>query len=426
MKKLLLLLLLLFIVGCTESVVVEETSWVEYINDEGLSIERPDWEGDFDFNETLFALNYGGCMVAANRYDGTADLMYDWLLTVFDDQGVDIFYSNKGEGRIEYGTDYLSFVMHSRVDVYECNNYAYNLIFSCEESRFGNLSEEVDRFYGSVSCNEAMKEEVSYTTFYDDELQMEVPDWTPIETQGNVLALNDGYCSFYVAESDSSMGEVYDWVYFSLDNVVKEGDSLEYTTPYDEIDMDARTLFLDCNYKTYMVTHTCVEGLKDSYVMQNVENSVICNTVEIVEEVEEEVVEEVTEEVIEEVEEVQELVNLELPSDLDFVEPEWIVYFINSNDFFTMVLEDYSKVNLVLEGSENFNMKADLVAGEIVYVEEGLYEDGVTVYIPKDDAVEILNNVDNINFVNFLVFAAKVHTDPVELKQEVINKVLGL
>jgi hypothetical protein len=117
---------------------------------------------------------------------------------------------------------------------------------------------------------------------------------------------------------------------------------------------------------------------------------------------------------------------LELPSDLDFVEPEWIVYFINSNDFFTMVLEDYSKVNLVLEGSENFNMKADLVAGEIVYVEEGLYEDGVTVYIPKDDAVEILNNVDNINFVNFLVFAAKVHTDPVELKQEVINKVLGL
>ena len=291
MKRLLLLLVLLLIVGCTESVVVEEeTSWVDYSDGSGFAIERPDWDGDFDFNETLFAMNYGGCIVAANKYAGTADLMYDWLLTVFDDQGVTVSYSDEDENRIEYDDEYLSFVMHSRVDVFECNNYAYNLVFSCEERMYNDLSSEVDRFFGSVLCDDELKEEVEYTTFIDDELSFDVPSWGAIETQGNVLALNDGYCSFYVAESDSALEDVYDWVYFSLDDVVKEGYSLEYTTPYEEIDMDARTLFVDCNYKTYMVTHTCVEGLKDSLVMQNVENSLVCSTVEIVEEEVEEVI----------------------------------------------------------------------------------------------------------------------------------------
>ncbi|MFH1637147.1 MAG: hypothetical protein ABIB71_01850 [Candidatus Woesearchaeota archaeon] len=62
----------------------------------------------------------------------------------------------------------------------------------------------------------------------------------------------------------------------------------------------------------------------------------------------------------------------------------------------------------------------------ITSLENGLHSDAeVTVYVPLRDALNIFNNAQNINFVNFLMFAINVRTDPAHVKQDVIRKILS-
>jgi len=260
---------------------------------------------------------------------------------------------------------------------------------------------------------------------------MQTPDWEESKEQDTIILKQD-YCNVYISETDAKMEDVYNWMYTAMKDcedcsITKVDDTtLEYTSYYDEILVKSKAGFNYCNYKTYSISYTCVESMFDEDTANTIINSINCAKVYEPEE-EEEILEEVTQEKEEEIELIEEeVVNLDLPDDWEVENPETIVWFINSNDFFSYILSDYDKVNLIIKDDENFNIKADLENGKIVKVEEGLYEGEVSIIIPLGMALEILNNADNINFLNFLVYATQIETDPPELKQEVINKILGL
>ncbi len=421
MKKVLLLLLLLFVVGCEEAV-VQEISWVNYGDDNGFSIDRPDWNGTFEVNDSLFAVNGMGCMAGVNKYVGNSEMMFDWLNLYLGEQGVTVYSSNEDERSFSYSAFVGMFLFNTELRIFDCNGYAYNAIWSCEQSVFNES--DYSKFFDSVYCSE--KEiAVDYLKYNEDDFYVDLPEWNEVDNEG-AYVLNEDFCNVYVFENEAGYDEVYSWLYDSLEDPVAVGDVIEYTQDYGDYVLKSKAGFNYCNYKTYIVSYTCIDSMFVEVVADKIVDSMYCDAI-YEEEVIEEVEEQVEEEVVEEVEEIEEeVVSLVLPEEYGFVDAGWIVWFINSNEFFTFILEDYDKVNLVLEDDVNFNIKADLVGGEIVYIEEGLHSDGVSVYIPASTAVEILNNAENINFVNFLIFAAQVRTEPESLKQDVINKVLGL
>ena len=420
MKKLWLLLVLLLVVGCEETV-VKEVNWENYLDGSGFSIDHPDWNESEGGNESILSLSEAGCMVAVNKYDGSSEIMYDWLNTYLSSLDVDITSSDEDSKEIYYAAYHDIYLFYSKLKIYDCNDYAYNVMLACEQSLFNES--EYSRLFDSVSCDESMKEEVDYVKYTDEDFSVDFPDWD-ITEQDDALVMRESFCNVYLFENEAGVDDVQGWLIASLDDYAMKDGILVYNTDYNGTTLKSEAGFNYCNYKTYVVVYTCVESVFDEEVSMELLDSLEC--AEVYEEIEEEPVEEV-EEIVEEVEEIEEeVVGLVLPEEYGLIDPEWIVWFINSNDFFTYILEDYDMVNLILEDDVNFNIKADLVDGKIVHIEEGLHADGVSVYIPADDAVDILNSIDNINFVNFLVFAAKVRTEPVELKQEVINKILGI
>ena len=428
MKKLLLLILLLPLLVACEEVEVKEMEWVEFEDDNGFSIEHPDWPGNYSFDDSLFFLSEDGCNVAVNKYQGNSENMYDWLSTYLEEEGIMISYMNEEKKELRYTSTHSIFLFHTKLKIYSCGNYAYNVLMSCESSLYSTKEQELSRFFDSVDCDESKKEEIEYRDFEEQDFSMKIPDWNSVDSS-DAFVINNNLCNLYISSNENYVDAVHNWMYTSLEDCEdcritdSEDTVIEYESYYEDNLMKSKADFNYCNYKTYIVSFTCGEDYYDEDVASEIIESIDCAQVYEPEIVEEEVVEE-REEEVEEVKE--EVVGLELPEKFGLIEPEWIVWFINSNDFFTYILSDYDRVNLILTDDENFNIKADLENGKIVHVEEGLYDGEISVLVPADDAIDIFNNIDNINFVNFLVFAAKIETDPPELKQEVINKILGL
>ena len=105
-----------------------------------------------------------------------------------------------------------------------------------------------------------------------------------------------------------------------------------------------------------------------------------------------------------------------------------VVYFINSNDFFTNVMKDFPKANLLIEDEDRELKLRVLIDGEgkITLLEDGEYSDAdVTLIIPLRDALNIFNNAENINPFTLISFAINVRTEPAEIKNQVIQKVLS-
>jgi hypothetical protein len=428
MKKLLLLLLLILLITACEEIPEEpiepiETEWISYEDTNGFSIETPNWEGDYEFDDSLFLLTNTVCNVAVNKYEGNAENMYSWLSTYLEEQGTPITYQNEEKVQIEYTSNWDVYLFKTRLNIYDCNSYAYNVMYTCEYYTFEEKEEEMDQYFDSVDCDQSAAAPVEYAEYTDADFSITIPDWdvTP-NTDG--LILTNNLCNIYISTNENNKDLVESWMLTSLEDcddcTVLSKTPLEYTSYYEETLMKSQAQFNYCNYETYIVAFTCADSYFDEDIANEVINSIDCEN--YYEPIEEEVIEEEQEE---EVEEIKQIVDLTLPEEYDVLDPEWVIYFINSNEFFTYILEDYPKVNLILEGDTNFNIKADLNNGVITYVEEGLHDDGVSIYIPGEDAVDILDNINNINFINFLVFASKITTDPVELKQEVINKILG-
>ena len=91
-------------------------------------------------------------------------------------------------------------------------------------------------------------------------------------------------------------------------------------------------------------------------------------------------------------------------------------------------MADFPKANLVLTDADgNVELKINIDnQGKITLVDDGLHEEyDVTLYVPLRDALNILNNAANINPITLLKFAVSVTTDPIEVKQQVLEKVLN-
>ena len=147
-------------------------------------------------------------------------------------------------------------------------------------------------------------------------------------------------------------------------------------------------------------------------------------TPEVIEEQKEEIIEEEPE-VIEEIED--EIVKTNMGEEFG-IDEEMIVYFINSNVFFTNIMKDFPKVNLVMEDDDrNLELKATIGSdGKITLLEDGLHGDAdVTIYVPLRDALNIFSNANNINPLTLLSFAVNVRTEPVEIKDQVIRDVIA-
>jgi len=429
MKKLLLLFLLILLITACEEVPIEveepiETQWTTYEDNNGFSISHPEWEGEYEFDDSLFMLSNAGCNLVTNKYEGNAEAMYNWLSTYLIEEGTPITYQNKEKSQIEYTSSWEIYLFKTKLKMYDCNNYVYNAMLSCEYTIYDEKEIELEQFFSSIDCDESEKEPTEYTTYEDQDFSIEIPDWTTTPNTDALIVTNN-LCNLYISTNENNQNLVESWMLTSLEDcedcTIHSESPLEYTSYYEDTLMKSQAKFNYCNYKTYIIAFTCAESYFDKDIANEVINSIDC--AQYYEPIEEEVIEEEQKEIVEE---IKQLVNLELPEEYEVLDPEWVIYFINSNEFFTYILEDYPKVNLILQGDTNFNIKADLENGQITYVEEGLHDDGVSIYIPGEDAVDILENINNINFINFLVFTAKITTNPIELKQEVINKILGL
>lgn len=434
MNKFLIIVFLIFITGCMteeivreESVIEEKDNWIYFEDDNGFSTERPDAEGTFNFNETLFMISTKGCNSAVNKYEGDEELMYSWILKYLDTEEIYTVNTDELNNEISYLSSYQNYSIYNKLKIFGCNGYAYNIILSCEQGIFNENEEEFNKLYESAKCDSSKKEKIILNDFKEEDFSMDVPNWEDIERKDDTTILKKGYCNVFITEVDANLDDVYNWIYESVKkceecNVEeKEGDILDYESYYENILLKSKAGFVYCNYKTYIVSYTCIESMFDGDVASQIVSSINCDRIYEPKE------EEITQEEEEEIQEIrEESVNLDLPDEWNVENPEMIVWFINSNDFFATILKDYNKINLIIDDETDFNIKADLENGKIVRVEEGLYEGEISIIIPLNSALEILNNADNINFLNFLVFAVEVRTDPPELKQEVINKILGL
>lgn len=106
-----------------------------------------------------------------------------------------------------------------------------------------------------------------------------------------------------------------------------------------------------------------------------------------------------------------------------------VVYFINGNAFFGKVLKDFPKSNLVIEDKDNSReLKLRVLIdgdGKVTLLEDGEHSDAdVTLRVPLRDALNVFNNAANINPLTLLGFAANVKTEPIGIKNQVIQKFL--
>jgi hypothetical protein len=92
-------------------------------------------------------------------------------------------------------------------------------------------------------------------------------------------------------------------------------------------------------------------------------------------------------------------------------------------------MQDFPKANLVFEDTENNRILQLRVLvgddGKISLLEDGRHDDAdVTLILPLRDALNMFGNAQNINPFTLLGFAVNARTEPVEIKNEVIQRVL--
>jgi hypothetical protein len=478
---LILTILLLTLTSCTvnlDKILSEEFDYQTYSSD-GFSIEYPKWPVSADkVDETEISVSKGYCTVIIDSNDVPAENLYDYLISAIEDADhVNSYETFDDELLVISNNTYLEHILISELKIEDCNNQAHTINIACldEVYQHEKVREIYNHVFDSVSCdvdetssdddneNNSNKdtsneentnnegaltdpvtdsEEIIYTTLIEDDFELEYPEWNELNDleEESILGVSVGTCSVFVNKHNALPEDLYNWIITNFDGtggyeIIETSEmnnvyEIEYEYPYEEYTLIAKSKMFYCNYVSYMTVAVCIEEHlnEDSEDMQEyVLESAQCLAEYDVPEIEipQEIVEEEPE-VIEEIE--NEIVKTELAEEFG-LNAEAIVYFINGNDFFTNIMADFDTANLVFEDDENareLQLKITLDAdGQIIFVEDGLYDDAdVTLYLDLMQALNILNNAANINPVNLLVFAADVRTEPEEVKNEVIAKVL--
>lgn len=451
----LLILLSLFLISCTqiavEKALKEEFTYNTYTAD-GFSLDYPDWPLTNNSGEdsgTAVSVSRGFCTVMVNTQQIPAQAWYDQLVKALTDAPHILSYNQDDDNLLVKSTSmFQQHKLVSNMKIASCNGNSHLINIACLEE-FVGYPEVVDlnnHVFDSVNCEENLdsqeteKKETTYQTFTENDFELEHPSFTEIENKSKETLLfnTDGRCTTVLQKHNTLPEDLFNWLTLALENKDdhdllaenKVSDTLyilEYKAPYNENTLITNSKILYCNYQSYLTSVVCVEELySEEYkaIKNKVLDSVTC--AEVYEIPQPEITEEIKEVEPEVVEEIENEIVLTDAGEEFGLNAEAIVYFINGNPFFTKVMADFSKANLVFEDSGgNLELKIELDNGKITLVDDGSYTDAdVTLYVPLRDALNILNNAANINPINLLTFAASVRTYPVEVKNEVIQKVL--
>lgn len=426
-----------------DDILSEEISYGSYSGN-GFSVLYPLWpaaeQGD---GSVEVSVTKGYCSVAINEEGLPAEQWFGMFEDSIAQQKGEILESDEEGNRIKFSLQYQNITLLSDNQIFECNDKSTAVTITCIEQVDDKMQELHDMVFGSASCE---KKEVEYEDFQDQDFLIEYPDWSviPEETGQRVLGVSKGVCSVIVDKHNALPKDIFDWIEKSLEvkgdqelqESSHEGDvySLVYGLEYDGTDLTAYTKVLYCNYQSYIAQVVCMdEFFTDDLanIKDQVLDSVRCSryyeipTPEKIKQEKEEVVEKEPD-VIEEIED--EIVKTDAGAEFG-IDEELIVYFINNNAFFNKVMKDFPKGNLVIEDKENdreLRLRVTIDgAGKIILLEDGEHDDeDVTLIIPLRDALNIFSNAQNINPLTLIGFAINVRTEPAEIKNQVLQKVL--
>ncbi|MBD3313802.1 hypothetical protein GF345_05150 [Candidatus Woesearchaeota archaeon] len=434
----------------------EDFEYSEFSN-EGFSIKYPMWpaaEGDVELS-----VSRGYCSFAVNTEKIPADQWHDMMIDAVDKQEGRIIDSDQEEGYVKYSMPYQNFTMISENRIYECKGNSNAVTVTCIEQAYDNADGLRNTIFSSARCegkeitgtkaqsagNAPQKEETSYETYNDMDFSVEYPDWENLkDNSSHAVGVSAGICSVVIDKHNALPGDIYKGYRESVESDSskdlidsssgKDAYFMTYDMPYEDMTIISEAKILYCNYQTYVTQVLCVDSLiTDKYesIREKVMQSSECAreydvpTPKKVEEARKEV-EENDPEAIEDVKD--EIVKTHAGDEFG-IDEEAVVYFINSNDFFTRIMKDFPKANIVIEDSDN-GRELDLRViiddeGKITLVEDGSFSDAdVTLKVPLRDALNIFGNAQNINPMTLIGFAANVQTEPSSIKNEVIQKVL--
>ncbi len=443
----------------------EGFSYTTFYN-EGFSAEYPIWPTAENISDDVeLSVTLGYCSVTINTEKMTAQQWHKAITDAINQQNWTRFTSNDENFRTVHSMKYQNINLTAENRIYDCNGQAFVVTIMCIDQAVEDMHNLYDTVYGSVKCDKdepsekqeeitKMEEpaqtpaehEFTYDTFVDGDFSVEYPEWDWLNDgeEQRILSVSRGVCSVIVDKHNALPSDITDWLIKSIkDNsehellkssVKDDVYYLDYGLKYDEMDVTATTKVFYCNYQSYITQVVCVDELMTQQY-ENSRDSVIKSSVcakqyeiptpSIVEKKKKDIVEEEPE-IIEEIEDS--IVKTDAGEEFG-IDEEMVVYFINGNVFFGKIMEDFPKGNLVIEDKDNdreLELRVNIDDnGKIILLEDGRYHDAdVTLIIPLRDALNIFNNAQNINPLTLLGFAVNVKTDPPEIKNQVIQKVL--
>ncbi len=426
-----------------DKAISEDFEYSEF-NYEGFSVLYPVWPARAD-NGVELSVTRGYCSVSVNAEKMAARQWYLMFIDSIEKQDGTIIESNEDENHIKFSLPFQNLTMVSENRIYDCGVNAVAVTITCIKEASEKTQDMHRKIFNSAKCQgePAGDVEVSYKEYKNDDFIIEYPDWSELKDGSeHQLAVSKGICSIIVDKHNALPKDIYNWI----NTVVNEksdqnlvgssatGDVyyITYELPYEKNTITATTKIFYCNYQSYLTQVLCVnefateeyEEIKD-YVIESSRCSKVYEipTPKKVEEAKEQVKEEEPE-VIEEIED--DIVKTNAGAEFG-IDEEMVVYFINNNAFFTNIMKDFPKANIVIEDdSRELKLRVKIGSdGKITLLEDGEYSDAdVTLKVPLRDALNIFGNAQNINPLTLLGFAVNVRTEPPEIKDQVIQKVL--
>jgi len=448
MRKYYILFLILFSVfGCTpespkdnyqdpvEKVLNEQINYTIF-SENGFSVSHPDWERIDQDNELTVSKGY--CTVAVNSETIPAKQWYDMFEQSIASQDGEILSSDQNNFQVIYSFDFQKHTLISEIRLYECNDRSIAVTLSCIEEVTELMTNISSHIYPSADCK--VKETV-YNNFQDADYSIKYPDWEGSleKEEQRVLGVTKGVCSVVVDKHNALPKDIINWLNNAIDNqnIIDSSEQndeydIVYQLQYENSTITATTKVFYCNYQSYLTQVLCMDAHitdDDVIIRDTILDSARCaKEYEIptpmkIEE-EKEIVIEKEPEVIEKIED--EIVKTDAGEEFG-IDEEMVVYFINSNEFFTKIMKDFPKANLVVEDDDK-KLKFKILVdddGKITLLDDGEHSDpDVTLLVPLRDALNIFSNAQNINPITLIGFAVNVKTEPIEIKNQVIQKVL--
>jgi len=420
-----------------DKIINEEINYSQYFEN-GFSVEYPLWP-DADSDVEL-AVTKGYCSVAINSEKIPAKQWFKMLTDGIEKQAGSIIISDEDNYKIKYSTVYQNITLVSDNRIFVCNDKSITVTLTCIEAVDEVMKMISDRIYPSATCKE---EKTEFNEYRDEDFSIEYPDWEQnLDGENRLLGVSRGVCSVIVDKHNALPKDIFNWLNITIDEkddhvllttfAANNEYSVVYQFPHGESTLTADTKVFYCNYQSYVTQVICIDEYiteDDEIIQKSVLQSARCAkeyevpTPEKTKQ-EKEVVKEKEPEVIEEIED--EIVNTNAGVEFG-IDEEMVVYFINSNGFFKNVLKDFPKANLVVvDDDRELNLRVLINNdGEITLLEDGEYSDAdVTLIVPLRDALNIFNNAQNLNPLNLIGFAINIRTEPANIKNEVIQKVL--